>query len=424
MSNIMQTKYLIIGNSAAGIGAVEGIREVDPDGKILIVSDEPYTTYSRPLISYYLQGAVPTDQMYYRDDSFYEDNGCDIFFGPDAKVIDLDLEDKVAELGHGVQVNFDSCLIATGSVPFVPPMEGLENAKNAFTFTKYDDALGIEQVINEAEEPLDVVVLGAGLIGLKAVEALQGKVGSITVVDLAERILPSVLTESTAPVMQSHLEDQGISFRLGRSIQRVETKDGVQKAVLSDGEALKADLLILAAGTRPNTALIDDTIIEKGRGILTDTLQKTNVEDVYAAGDCTDSYDISTGMTRNIAILPGAYRQGHAAGVNMAGGEEVFTDGFPVNALGLLGFYMVSAGAYEGDEQIIVTEEDEKHLFVKDNQLKGFIIFGDAPRAGILTDLIRRKTDLIRVDAERIFESPGLAGFPKEYREEKLARVH
>ncbi|MGI6109715.1 MAG: NAD(P)/FAD-dependent oxidoreductase [Eubacteriaceae bacterium] len=424
-NKIIQTDYLVIGNSAAGIGTVQGIRSIDRSGSIVLLSDEAHHTYSRPLISYWLQGRVEPQNMIYRDLDFYADYGVQALLGPDAKVISLDPQAGQALLENGDIVEYGRLMIASGSVPFVPPMKGLEEAQDDFTFTKLADAEGVKAIVDamaEKDQKPKTVILGAGLIGLKAAEALADQAESIVVVDLAERVLPSVLTENTAPFVQDYLEEQGLVFRLGRSFAQI----GDHEVTLSDGETLPYDILILAAGTRPNVVFAKEAGIECGRGILTDEHQQTNLENIFAAGDCTDSMDISTGSVKNMAILPNAFMQGKTAGITMAGGEAVYDKGFPVNSLGLLGLFMLSAGSYTGNEVIVEGGDCTKHFFVSEDgtQLNGFIIFGDCPRAGIYTDLIREKTDLSGIDMERLFAEPGIMAFGHQARINKLARPH
>ena len=421
--NTIRTQYLVIGNSAAGIGAVQGIRSVDPSGQLLLLSDEPHHTYSRPLISYWLQGRVEPENMVYRDTDFYDDNGVTALLGPDYRVESIDGENKTAKLANGQTVVFDKAVIASGSAPFVPPIGGLETAQDDFTFTKLADAQGVRDVVdrvNEEGRQPKVVILGAGLIGLKAAEALNDQAESIIIIDLAPRVLPSVLTEGTAGYVQEILEDRGLDFRLGRSIATI----GDHQVTLSNDETLPYDVLILAAGTRPAVGFAKEAGIECSRGILTDEHQETNMAGIYAAGDCTDSMDISSGQVRNMAVLPNAFMQGQTAGVSMAGEEAVYDKGFPVNSLGLLGFYMLSAGSYTGDELVVNDGECVKHFFLGDDRLNGFIIFGDCPRAGIYTDLIRNKTDLAGIDTDRLFREPGIMAFGTQARAAKVARPH
>lgn len=178
-----------------------------------------------------------------------------------------------------------------------------------------DDALELEEALSPEQK---VLILGAGLIGLKCCEGIARRVQSVTVVDLSPRILSSILNEKAAAIVQKHIERQNVSFRLGQTVRQFRGNS----AVLDNGEELVFDLLVLAVGVRPRTALIKEAGGACGRGILTDAYQKTSLEDVYAAGDCTESYDISAEQSRILALLPNAYRQGEAAGINMAGGAS------------------------------------------------------------------------------------------------------
>lgn len=415
------TKYLIIGNSAAGIGGVEGIRSIDPLGQILLISDEPYHTYSRPLISYWIEGKVNLDNMLYRDTNFYDDYNVRTMLGN--KVVSLDPKKKVVTLDNGEEIAFEKCLIATGSHPFVPPIKGKDTAINTITFTKLDDAKKVQELLAEYDltgiKP-NVVILGAGLIGLKAAEALYDRSESITVLDLADRIMPSVFNENASEVMKNHLLSKGINIKLGTSIDEI--KD--QQVLLTNGEKLDYDLLILAVGTRPATELVKENGFDIDRGIITDKYQKTNLTDIYAAGDCTTTYDISSDTNKNIAILPNAFLQGETAGKNMAGHSSKIETLFPLNSMGLLGLYMLSAGSYDGDSVIVETSESYKEFFIKDNILKGYIIIGTCQRGGIYTDLIRNKTDLSTVDLDSLFMEPEIMSFSKDIRIRNLSRPH
>lgn len=408
-------KYLIIGNSAAAVGGIQGIRKVDPDGKILLISDEPYHTYSRPLISYWLEGRVSKENMIYRPMDFYEKNRVETMLG--IKAVSLDASAKIVTLDNGEAVNYQKLLIATGSNPFVPPIEGREKAKNTFTFTKMEDAEGIAEILRPDSK---VVILGAGLIGLKAAEALIDQCGGITVVDLANRVLPSILDDDCAGVMKDYLIGIGIDLRLETSI----TKIGDGEVTLSNDAKLPYDILILAVGTRPNQKIAEEAGARCERGIIIDEAQKTSLDDVYAAGDCTQSHDISSGTEKNIAILPNAFMQGETAGINMAGGKAVFDTAFPVNAMAIKDFEMLTAGSTDGEPVVIGKGNQIRKFFIKDDELRGFIIFGDCPRAGIYSDLIRTKKKLSSVDWTLLEDAPQLAAFSEEERREKLAMAH
>ncbi|MDO4287578.1 MAG: FAD-dependent oxidoreductase [Eubacterium sp.] len=409
------TKYLIIGNSAAAIGGVTGIRKTDPEGKLILVSSENRHTYSRPLISYWLEGKVKMENAIYRDLDFYDRNRCETRLG--RHVDSINPAKKQAVLDDGEVIAYDKLLLATGSHPFVPPITGKDTAKNAFTFTTMDDAEGVAKLLTETSR---VVILGAGLIGLKAAEAVVHQCASVTVLDLSDRVLPSVLDAEAGALMADHLKKQGVTLRLETSI----TEIGDMQVTLSDGDVLPYDILILAVGTRPAVRLAEDAGLKVERGIITDDHQHTSAADIYAAGDCTLSHDISSDSDKNIAILPNAYLQGETAGINMAGGDAVMEKLFPANSMGLLGLYMLTAGSYQGDAKIVETGDSFRKFFIQDDVLKGYIIIGSCPRGGIYTDLIREKTDLSTLDTDLLFANPQLAAFPKTGRHQKLSAAH
>lgn len=407
--------YVIIGNSAAAVGAVTGIRAVDKAGTITVISDEPYHTYSRPLISYWLQGKVTDEKIYYREPDFYEKNCCSAIFGK--KVMAIHPDKKELLLDDGNKISYDRLLVATGSSPFIPPMKGLESVKNQSTFMSYDDAKKVKAMVTPDSR---VLIIGAGLIGLKAAEALEGKCAEMTIIDLADRILPSILDLDGSAIMQKHIESRGAKFILNQSV----TEFNGNQAILKSGDILGFDVLIVAVGVRPNTALVSEAGGKVDRGILTDSHQCTSLKDVYAAGDCTVSHDISSGTDRILALLPNAYMQGEVAGRNMAKADSaVYEKAIPMNAIGFFGLHIITAGTYQGECFTRQTENSYKKLFYQDNLLKGFILIGDVNRAGIYTSMIKEQTPLDSVNREMLFENPVLMAFGKPYRLEKLGGI-
>lgn len=409
----MEKNYVIVGNSAAAIGCMEGIRQVDTKGSILIVSDEPHHTYSRPLISYLLWGKTDRQRMKYRPDSFYEDNKVDTLFG--VKATALHPEEHTLELDNGETVTYGKLLLATGSRPFIPPMEGLDQVEKKFTFMTLNDALALEEAITPDSK---VLIVGAGLIGLKCAEGIFEKVASLTVVDLANRILPSILDEEGSKLVQEYIEKKGVKFYLSDSVTKFE--EGVAR--LNSGAEVEYDVVVIAVGVRPNVELAQQAGIDVNRGILTDVHCATSAADVYAAGDCTVSHNIASDQDQILALLPNAYMQGETAGIEMAGGEANYDKAIPMNAMGMLGLHMITAGVYDGEVYKEQNCEGYKKLFVKDGKLKGYILIGDViKRAGIYTSLIREQTPLDEIDFDLIKHSPQLMAFAKKERKVKLA---
>ena len=403
--------YVIIGNSTAAVGCIEGIRSVDQTGPVTVISDEPYQVYSRPLISYLLYGKTDEERMKYRPDDFYEKNGVKTLLG--VKAVKINAAKKEVVLEDGSSVPYDRLLVAAGSRPFVPPMQGLDTVEKKFSFMKLDDAKELGAALTPKTR---VLIIGAGLIGLKCAEGIRHLVKSIEVVDLADRILPSILDEEGSAMVQKHIEGQGISFTLGDSVAEFRGNE----ATLKSGKKVEFDVLVVAVGVRPNTQLAADAGCRVGRGVAIDNRSATTVPGIYAAGDCCECHDLTTGSDRILAILPNAYLQGETAGVNMAGGEKTFDKAIPMNAIGFFGLHIITAGSYDGEVWTEKSENTYKKLVSKDGLLRGFILIGNVARAGIYTSLIREQTPLDTIDYELIKQKPQLMAFTIRQRAVKL----
>lgn len=415
----LAAKYVIIGNSAGAIGCVEGIRRVDQQAGILLLADEPYHTDSRPLISYLLLGRTDKQHMLYRPADFYEQNGVQALLGPEAKVEEIDAAAKRLRLADGRSVAYEKLLAATGSLPFVPPTKGLDTVKNCFTFMSLADAEALQAAITPQSR---VLVVGAGLIGLKCVEGIAESVKEVCVVDLADRVLSSILNAEAAAVMQRYLEGRGIKFIMGDCV--AEFKENV--AVLQNsGRQLEFDLLVMAVGVRPNIGLLSEAGAECDRGVLVDAHCQTNLPDVWAAGDCTQGFDVVSGERRILALLPNAYMQGDCAGANMAGQPEEFNTGMAMNSIGFWDKHIMSAGVYEGEALVSTSADGENYkcLFVKENRLVGYILVGDVARAGIYTALIRERRELAEVDWPLLQDRPQLMALSLAQRRQQLGGI-
>ena len=413
------SKYLIIGNGIASIGVIEGIRSVDKKGSITVIAKEKHMTYARPLISYYLEGKTNLQKMKYRTKSFYTKNNVEVLL--DSEVTKIDRKSKKVTFKSGSKRgsrSFEQICICTGSTPFVPPFKGLDTVENRHCFMTLDDTLGLEKAIDKNSR---VLIVGAGLIGLKCAEGLANRVKSITVCDLADRVLSSILDTVPARMMQKVLEEQGIKFMLSNSVAEFNGNT----ATMNDGSTVDFDVLVLAVGVKANTSLAEDIGCKLNRGILIDDHCQTSVKNVYSAGDCSEGFDLSLGDHRVLAILPNAYLQGECAGKNMAGENFSFTKGIPMNSIGFFGLHSISAGSYPTKDQGATVFDETtptsiKRFFVKDNKLVGYMLVGDVDRAGIFTSLIREETPLDSIDFERLRSTTSLGAFDKNTRDKKL----
>ncbi len=405
---------VIIGNSAAAVGCIEGIRKNNQEADITVISNETHHTYSRPLISYLLYGKTDEQRMKYRPDSFYEENRVTAVLGK--SVVRIDKDNKKVELDDGQIVAYDKLLVATGSKPFVPPMKGLDSVEKQFTFMTLNDAKALEAALFPSAS---VLVVGAGLIGLKCVEGIRDKVASVTVVDMADRILPSILDAEGSALVQKSIEQKGVKFILSNSVKEFKGNT----AFLTNDDILNFDIVVVAVGVRPNAELVKEIGGDVNRGIITDERCHTSIPDIYAAGDCTESYDITVNQHRILALLPNAYMQGESAGYDMVGASKPYDKAIPMNAIGFFGYHIITAGSYDGEAYVSADGDSYKKLVVKDGVLKGYILIGDVRRAGIYTKLIREQVPLDTIDFELIKEKPQLMAFAKAERAKQLAGV-
>ena len=258
-------KYVIIGASAAGLAAAEQIRKTDPAGAITLLTRETDLPYSRPSISYYLKGLVRRGQMRLRTPAYYKEQKIEIV--TDVEVTAIDRVKKNVKCGRKVY-SYDKLCLCTGSVPFVPPMQNVSGKRNVCGFLTAADAQTVHDL---ASANTRAVVIGAGLIGMKAAEGLSKICKSVDVVELSGRVLPSILDEKSAKLVRRHLEHHGLRFHLGQTVTRAKCSGKtVQRVVLQNGKELPCDLLVVAVGVRPATALAEAAGLTVERGIITD----------------------------------------------------------------------------------------------------------------------------------------------------------
>ena len=222
MMKTERIKYLIIGNSAGGIGAAEAIREIDRAGTIAIISDEPYPSYSRPLLSEYLAKRRPLQRMLFRPSDFYEKNNIQASLGE--KAVELDINSHAIKLEDGRKITWDKLLMATGGLPIVPKIEGIELGK-VFTFTTLDDAKAIDEFLKECpERKIRAVVIGGGLIGVSAAEALVKRGVEVTIVEMKKHVLNTILDDEASALVETALRQSGVEIVIGNTVDKVSSR--------------------------------------------------------------------------------------------------------------------------------------------------------------------------------------------------------
>ena len=417
-------RYVIIGAGPAGLAAVEAIREVDVEGEITLLTMEDVPAYSKPLITYLLGKKVQEKNMLYRTREFFDEYRVEVRTG--AEVVRVDTDSNMVYLKNGEGLSYDRLLIATGGVPFKPPIEGLEK-EGVFTFTRWCDEKDMAEYI-ERNGVHEAVVLGGGLIGLKTTEALMELGIKVHIVELADRILAATFDKKASEIITRALEKEGCEVHTNDTVVQVKGGKRISRVILKSGKEIKTRLLVVAIGVTPNVGFLRDSGVRLGRrGVMVDDRMRTSISNIYAAGDCTEVLDESTDEWRTIAIWPIASAQGKVAGYNMAGREVRYQGGIPMNSVELAGIPTISVGYtnVEGDDVEILKYEDPsssiyKKLVIKNNKLIGAVFVGDIDRAGIYTGLITHGVDVSTFKDALLDECFGLIYLPKEYRKKLI----
>lgn len=417
MAKMEKVKYLIIGNSAGGIGAAEAIREVDRAGRITIISDEPYPAYSRPLISEYLAGRCPLEKMLFRPIDFYEKNQIQAILGQ--KVEQVDIGERTVRLENGRTIAWEKLLLATGGMPIVPQIDGIDRG-GVFTFSTLDDAKAIEQYFSQRVGRAAVV--GGGLIGVSVAEALVRQGIKVAIVEMKERILNTILDKETSALAEERLKQAGVEIITGHTVAAVSSyyfAGEVTGVTLDDSRPIPCELVIVAIGVQPRTELLAGTGIEINRGIVVDRYMTTSSANVYACGDAAEAYDFIYGENRLTPIWPNAYVGGRVAGFNMAGIPTEYPGGTAMNSLKYFGLAIVSAGIVDPPDSSyeVLTKRREhsyKKVILKDGLVVGMVFAGDIEKSGIVFSLMKDKVNVDSFKQALVADDFGLVSLPEE----------
>lgn len=383
-------RYVVIGASAAGISGAKTLRELDKDAEIVLISKDE-NVYSRCILHHYISNHRDVDALNFTSKEFFEENNITWMKG--LEVISLNDKEQVLELSNGETLSYDKLLICSGASAFIPPVPGLREANNVVGLRNLDDAILIKE---QAKKVKNVVVLGAGLVGIDAVSGLLGQGLNISLVEMSNKILPLQLDKHASDVYERKFIEEGVSLKLGVKAEKLllDGNNNPKALLLNTGEEVPCELVIVATGVRSNVSFMENSNVECDRfGLIIDAKGKTNIENIYGAGDVTG---------RN-PIWPTAVKEGIIAANNMLGKESVMTDFFGrKNTMNFVNIATMSLGMVEpADETYIVETQVEgdnyKKIIHKEGKIYGAIIQGDLSYAGVLTQLIKENIDVSKV---------------------------
>jgi len=377
-------KYVVLGASASGINGAQELRNLDKEAEITLISKDD-KIYSRCILHHYMEGIRDVKKLEFVEDDFINKNN--IKWIKNAEASKVDVQSKEVIISTGETVEFDKLLIATGANTFFPPIPNLKAAPNAIGFRNFDDC---EKIMEMSKTCENIVVMGAGLVGIDVISGLIHTGKNIALVEMKDHMLSIQLDKKAALAYEKGFESKGVKQYYEKGIKEliVDEKGKITEISLTNGEKIPCDLLIVAAGVRSNVSFLEGSGIEIDKfGLLIDAFGKTNCEDIYGAGDVTG---------RN-PIWPTAVKEGIIAANNMAGIKSEMTDFFASKStMNFLGIPTLSLGINEPvDETYMVEIENDdrgnyKKIIHRDGKIYGAILQGDLSYAGVLTQLIRR----------------------------------
>jgi NAD(P)H-nitrite reductase large subunit len=427
-TDALRTRYLIVGNSAGGVGAAEAIRDTNRTGPITVLSEEPYPAYSRPLISEYLSGDRSLREMFLRKPAFYTENGIDCVLG--RKAVRLDVENRSLELADGTSIGWERLLLATGGRPIVPKVKGIDK-KGVFTFTTLDDAKAMRAQVPPGST---VVVIGGGLIGVSVSQALTRRGNSVVLVELMDRVLSAALDRRASRLVEKRLRDAGIVVITGHAVEEIVGTNGndgrVAAVILNDGRRIECRAVVAAIGVLPRTELVAGTTLRMNRGIVVDRHMATSCPDVYACGDTAEAHDFLRGEDRLTPIWPNAYMGGRIAGYNMAGLRLAYDGTTNMNSFNYFRLPIISAGIVEppSDSPCRVVQAPPtrggtyRRVVLQGNRVVGMVFVGDIQSSGIVLNLMKERIDVRAFQRALVSDGLSLASLPAGLRRTLLAR--
>lgn len=378
-------RHIIIGAGAAGITAARTIRECDPEADIVVVSKDEQV-HSRCMLHRYLSGERDERQLNFVPDDFFEKNR--IFWVQGKSAASIQDKEHTVILDDGTKLNYDRLLIATGADSFIPPVGDFRNAINVFGLRNLEDAVKIRALAEDAHR---ILIVGSGLVGMDAAYAFLEAGREVTVVEMADRILPIQLDERAGESYRRLFERAGCRFVVSRKAsETVMDENGrITEVILDDGQKIPCDLVIVAAGVRSSIGCVRGSGVKAERFIEVNGHMQTTSPDVYAAGDVA-------GLS---GIWPNAMKQGQTAAYNMCGRATEYVDRYAMkNTMNFYGLVTLSLGrgaAEEGDE-VIVWEDQRtyKKAILRNGKLDSILLQGDIDYSGIYQYLIKNEVDL------------------------------
>jgi NAD(P)H-nitrite reductase large subunit len=392
----MEARYVLIGNSAATLAAVESIRKHDRDGSIIIVNREPGPAYSRVALPYYVAGEMTLEDLLIRHPRDYGALGVQLVDSATVTGIDAGAEQVV--LADGRRIRYHTLLVGSGSACVTPPIRGLGTITAHYLWT-LEDATRMKAA---AEKARTAVVIGGGFIGMLVAEALRKLNIRLTIVEMTPQLLPQLLDEEGAKLFGTAVQDAGVTLRPGARVEAVAHRNEQVEVTLASGEAILTDMVAVAAGVKPNLGCVEQGPCAVNAGIVVDEHMRTDCADIYAAGDVAEVKDYLSDERVIHAIWPAAVDQGRVAGAAMAGAKVAYPGSLGMNVVELFGVTLAEVGRFKENptDDVKLLGNGRASLYRKivvdkNGGIVGAMYLGDengVAEMGVIHGMIKRRT--------------------------------
>lgn len=344
-------RVVIIGGVAAGMSAAAKLKRMKPEYEVVVYEKTDVVSFGACGLPYFVGGFFDDPQnMIARAPEKFVESGIDLKIFHE--VISVDTKSKklnIKDLKNGEvsEDSYDKLMIATGASSIIPPIKNIK-LENVSTLKSLEDGVRVKELMNN-DEIKKVAIIGAGFIGLEAVEAAKKLGKDVVVFQLEDRILPQVFDKEITDILEDEIKKHNVDLRLEEIVSELVGDEKVRKVITNKGE-YEADLVIIATGVRPNTAFLNDSGINMlpNGAIIVDEFGKTSEEDIYAAGDCATIQNIVTGQDSYVPLATGANKLGRIVGENLAGANNSFQGSLGSSCIKIMDMEAASTGLTEG----------------------------------------------------------------------------
>jgi nitrite reductase (NADH) large subunit len=383
-------RLIVIGNGMAGMRTVEELLELAPNAyDITVFGAEPHTNYNRILLSPVLAGDKSAKEIFLNTPEWYAEHGVTLHSGD--PVVAIDRRRRCVRSRQGVELSYDRLLVATGSSPVVLPVPGKE-LPGVMTFR---DLADVDAMLESARRHKNAVVIGGGLLGLEAASALSRRGMNVTVVHLFDTLMERQLDAVAASLLRSTLQRRGLKFHMPATTTAILGDTHVTGVLCKDGNEIPADLVVMATGVRPNIELARSAGLRCERGILVNDTLQTFDPSIYAVGECVQHRNVTFGL---VAPL---WEQARVCAIHLAElGVSRYRGTLLATQLKVAGIELYSAGEFaggNGTETLVLQDHRNgiyKRLVIRDNRLRGAVLYGDAKHGSWYFELMSAGRDI------------------------------